>query len=614
MNSEVDMDLLQDFLTEAGDLLDGVDRKLIDLESHPDDKALLNEIFRGFHTIKGGAGFLAATPLVEVAHRTESLFDQMRSGKRAMVPELFDIILAATSAVRQMFDDMRAQGSPEPADPALLAALTAWVAGENVAPAPAVAAAAPAAVTATAAPAAPGLGADGIDWAALHAAVTGVDPVPTATTTATAEPGSGTAAPATTDSAAAAPAPAKAPAAAARSGKSGDAKETTLRIDVERFDQILNLSGEVGLIKNRIARLRTDLVASAPGNETVKQLDRMVGQLSAVVGDLQNSVMKARMQPVGRVFQKYVRMARDLGRQMGKDVELQLSGEDTEIDKTMIEEINDPLVHLVRNAVDHGVDLPQERIAAGKPPKAIIRLSAAQVGDQILIEIVDDGKGMRADFIRQKAVEKGLISSADAGALDEQSALGLIFLPGFSTKATISDVSGRGVGMDVVRTNVARLNGKIELSSVPGRGTRVAILLPLTLAILPVLMFRLKQQAYAIPLSLVREIIRIDRHVVQLVSGKPSLVMRGAVLPVLSLADMLDRDGDAGLVGIVIQIANQTVVIAVDSFVGQDEVVIKALDGFKPRGVAGATLASDGALVLVLDIVELLPQPLKAVA
>jgi two-component system chemotaxis sensor kinase CheA len=613
MNSEVDMDLLQDFLTEAGDLLDGVDRKLIDLESHPDDKALLNEIFRGFHTIKGGAGFLGATPLVEVAHRTESLFDQMRSGKRAMVPELFDIILAATSAVRQMFDDMRAQGSPEPADPALLAALTAWVAGENVLPAPtvAIAPAAPTPAPATPAPAAAAVGADGIDWAALHAAVTGVDPVSTATTT---PPGAPAPAPAPADAAPAAPAAPKAPPAATRGGKPGDAKETTLRIDVDRFDQILNLSGEVGLIKNRIARLRTELVASAPGNETVKQLDRMVGQLSAVVGDLQNSVMKARMQPVGRVFQKYVRMARDLGRQMGKDVELQLSGEDTEIDKTMIEEINDPLVHLVRNAVDHGVDLPQERIAAGKPPKSIIRLSAEQVGDQILIEIVDDGKGMRADFIRQKAVEKGLISSADAGALDEQSALGLIFLPGFSTKATISDVSGRGVGMDVVRTNVARLNGKIELSSVPGRGTRVAILLPLTLAILPVLMFRLKRQAYAIPLSLVREIIRIDRHVVQLVSGKPSLVMRGAVLPVLSLADMLDRDGDAGQVGIVIQIANQTVVIAVDSFVGQDEVVIKALDGFKPRGVAGATLASDGALVLVLDIIELLPQPLKAVA
>ena len=598
--ADVDMDLLQDFLTEAGDLLDGVDRKLIDLESHPDDKALLNEIFRGFHTIKGGAGFLGATPLVEVAHRTESLFDQMRSGKRAMVPELFDVILAATSAVRTMFDEMGAQGSPGPADPQLLATLTAWVNGESPAPA-----AAPAAVaTAESAATAPAkAGADGIDWAALHAAVTG-----TAVAVAAGAPAAPTA-PATTP--AAAPAP---PAAAPRAGKAGDAKESTLRIDVDRFDQILNLSGEVGLIKNRIARLRTELVASAPGNETVKQLDRMVGQLSAVVGDLQNSVMKARMQPVGRVFQKYVRMARDLGRQMGKDVELQLAGEDTEIDKTMIEEINDPLVHLVRNAVDHGVDTPQERIAVGKPARSVIKLSAQQVGDQILIEIVDDGKGMRADFIRQKAVEKGLISSADAGALDEQSALGLIFLPGFSTKATISDVSGRGVGMDVVRTNVARLNGRIELSSVPGRGTRVAILLPLTLAILPVLMFRLQRQAYAIPLALVREIIRIDRHVVQLVSGKPSLVMRGNVLPVLSLAGMLERDGDAGHVGIVIQVANQTVVIAVDSFVGQDEVVIKALDGFKPRGVAGATLASDGALVLVLDIPELLPQPLRAVA
>ena len=597
--ADVDMDLLQDFLTEAGDLLDGVDRKLIDLESHHDDKALLNEIFRGFHTIKGGAGFLGATPLVEVAHRTESLFDQMRSGKRAMVPELFDVILAATSAVRTMFDEMGAQGSPGPADPQLLATLTAWVNGENAVPA-----ATPATPAATVTTAPAPTGADGIDWAALHAAVTGA---------AVAAPAAVPAAPAA-PAAPLAAAPAAPPAAPPRTGKSGDPKESTLRIDVDRFDQILNLSGEVGLIKNRIARLRTELVASAPGNETVKQLDRMVGQLSAVVGDLQNSVMKARMQPVGRVFQKYVRMARDLGRQMGKDVELQLAGEDTEIDKTMIEEINDPLVHLVRNAVDHGVDTPQERIAAGKPGRSVIRLSAQQVGDQILIEIVDDGKGMRADFIRQKAVEKGLISSADAGALDEQSALGLIFLPGFSTKATISDVSGRGVGMDVVRTNVARLNGRIELSSVPGRGTRVAILLPLTLAILPVLMFRLQRQAYAIPLSLVREIIRIDRHVVQLVSGKPSLVMRGNVLPVLSLAGLLERDGDAGHVGIVIQVANQTVVIAVDSFVGQDEVVIKALDGFKPRGVAGATLASDGALVLVLDIPELLPQPLKAVA
>jgi two-component system chemotaxis sensor kinase CheA len=440
------------------------------------------------------------------------------------------------------------------------------------------------------------------DWEALHAAITGAS--------------SESAAPVVQERAevAGSALATRAPAAglAPRAGKASDAKESTLRIDVARFDQILNLSGEVGLIKNRIVRLRSELVASAPGDETVKQLDRMVSQLSAVVGDLQNSVMKARMQPVGRVFQKYSRMARDLGRQMGKEVELQVFGEETEIDKTMIEEINDPLVHLVRNAVDHGVDLPAERIAQGKPAKSVIKLSAAQVGDQILIEIVDDGRGMRADVIRRKAVEKGLISAADAGALDEIGALGLIFLPGFSTKAEISDVSGRGVGMDVVRTNVQRLNGRIELSSVPGRGTRVAILLPLTLAILPVLMFRIQQQAYAVPLSMVREIIRIDRHIVQYVSGRPSLVMRGEVMPVLSLAQLLAREDDAGLVGIVVALGTRSFILAVDSFVGQDEVVIKALDGFKPRGVAGATIASDGTLVLVLDIAELLPQPIKS--
>ncbi len=598
MTTAVDMDLLQDFLTEASDLLDGVDRKLVDLENRPDDPPLLNEIFRGFHTIKGGAGFLAATPLVEVCHRTESLFDQMRSGKRAMVPELFDVILAATTTVRRMFDEMAAQGTPGPAEPELLATLTAWVNGENVpaaATAPAAAAPVPPAPAVTGSP----------DWQALHAAITGKD--------AAAPPAASPVAAVEVSPAATAPVAAKpaAPAAAARPGRASEGKDSTLRIDVERFDQILNLSGEVGLIKNRIARLRSELVSAAPGNETIKQLDRMVSQLSAVVGDLQNSVMKARMQPVGRVFQKYVRMARDLGRQLGKDVELQIFGEETEIDKTMIEEINDPLVHLVRNAVDHGVDTPEERRAAGKPPKSVIKLSAQQVGDQILIEIVDDGKGMRADFIRQKAIEKGLISPGDAGALDEQEALGLIFLPGFSTKAAISDVSGRGVGMDVVRTNVQRLNGRIELGSTPGRGTRVSILLPLTLAILPVLMFRLQRQAYAIPLVLVREIIRIDHHVLQLVSGRPSLMMRGEVLPVLSLAELLGRDGDAGLVGIVIQLGTQSVIVRVDSFVGQDEVVIKALDGFKPKGVAGATLASDGALVLVLDLGDLLPQSFK---
>jgi two-component system chemotaxis sensor kinase CheA len=347
---------------------------------------------------------------VEVCHRTESLFDQMRSGKRAMVPELFDVILAATTTVRRMFDEMAAQGTPGPAEPELLATLTAWVNGENVpAAAPAPAAAVPSAASAGRdrfpglAGAARGHHRQGRRRATGRFPVAAVEVSPAATAPVAAKPA--------------------APAAAARPGRASegglDAADRR-----RRFDQILNLPGEVGLIKNRIARLRPS-VSAAPGNETIKQLDRMVSQLSAVVGDLQNSVMKARMQPVGRVFQKYVRMARDLGRQLGKDVELQIFGEETEIDKTMIEEINDPLVHLVRNAVDHGVDTPEERRAAGKPPKSVIKLSAQQVGDQILIEIVDDGKGMRR--LHPPEGDRKAGSPGDAGALDEQEALGLIF-------------------------------------------------------------------------------------------------------------------------------------------------------------------------------------------
>jgi two-component system chemotaxis sensor kinase CheA len=341
---------------------------------------------------------------------------------------------------------------------------------------------------------------------------------------------------------------------------------------------------------------------------TLKHFDHAVTQLTSLVGDLQNTVMKARMQPVGRVFQKYVRVARDLSRQLGKDVELVMEGENTEIDKTMLDLLNDPLTHLVRNAVDHGVDSPDERAAARKPPKSAIRLSAQQVGDRVMIEIADDGRRMRPEILREKAVEKGLITIEEGAALGDAGALNPIFLPGFSTKTEISGVSGRGVGMDVVKTNITKLNGRIQVFSVPGRGTRVVFALPLTLAILPVLVFRLTQQAYAPPLTLVREIIRLDPENVQVVSGRPSIVTRGEVLPVIALADLLKTERGPGTVGLVIQEGAESLVLAVDGFVGQDEVVIKALDKFRPKGVAGATQSDDGALVLVLDLSELLQQ------
>jgi two-component system chemotaxis sensor kinase CheA len=329
---------------------------------------------------------------------------------------------------------------------------------------------------------------------------------------------------------------------------------------------------------------------------------------------MQNSLMMARMQPVGRVFQRYLRLTRDLGRQLRKDVELQIEGADTGIDKTMLDELYDPLVHLIRNAVDHGVDTAEERAAAGKPAKSIVHLSARQVGDQIVIEIADDGRGMRPEVMRQKAVEKGLLSEGDAAALDDGGALNLVFLPGFSTKSQASSVSGRGVGMDVVRTNVQRLKGHIELSSVPGQGTRVRIVLPLTLAVLPVLMFRLSSQAYALPLAQVREIIRLDVDRIQYVAGRPSIVVRGDVVPVLSLGELIGSERGTGAVGAVVENGASPLVLAVDCFLGQDEVVIKALGGYKPKGVAGATLSAEGALVLVLDLKELLDTQLPRTA
>lgn len=578
-----DPDLLRDFLTEAGEMLDGLDVKLVDLESRPEDKDLLNDIFRGFHTIKGGGGFLEATALVELCHRAENLLDRLRSGSLALNAEMLDVILAATGEVKRMFAQMEGQRDPELSDPGLLEQIEAILDGR--AAAPAVQAAAPEQVKSEA------QSDDKQWWSSLLQALVGGIAVPVAIQPAAPSP---------------APSPAKgqAPKAAVAAGSH---KETTLRIDVSRFDQILNLSGEIGLTKNRLTHLRTDIVGKYRNDDSLKVLDSVVDQLDMLVSDLQNAVMKARMQPVGRVFQKYVRLARDLARQLGKDVELVLEGEDTEVDKNMIEELNDPLVHLVRNAVDHGVETIEERTAVGKPGRAVVRLSARQAGDAIIIEITDDGHGMRPEVLRQKAIEKGTITAEEAGTLDDRRALELIFRPGFSTKSVISDTSGRGVGMDVVMTNIKKLNGHIDLQSEPGKGTRVTITLPLTLAILPVLVVGVQGQPYAVPLATVREVISVVPESTQLVAGKPAINVRGEVLPLLNLATLLGKTGEGtGAVGVVATSGDQTFILAVDHLHGQDEVVIKPLAGFKPKGVAGATVSSEGVLVLVLDMRELL--------
>ena len=602
-------DLLQDFLVEATDLLSGVDNKLVDLEKTPGDRGLLNEIFRGFHTIKGGAGFLNAAELVALCHLTENLFDKLRNGEMNVTPVLMDVILDATGIVRDMFGALERGMQPTAADPDLMARLRAALAGELTAePAKAAAPAAPVAKpVATAAPAP--MGAEP-DWVALHQAVTGVVPsAPQAVPEPAAARSANDGEVAAVVNAAFGRRAGDRPGAPAPSGRRDAEKgrDNSIRVDTSRLDQVLNLSGEIGLTKNRLTSLRADILAGKSDSDTLHALDAAVSQLDLLVSDLQNAVMKTRMQPIGRLFQKYPRIARDLARNLGKDVELALVGEETEIDKTMIEDLSDPIIHLIRNAVDHGVETPDERMAQGKPGKSVVRLEARQEGDHIVIMVADDGRGMNAERLRAKALEKGLITDEEANTLDERSSLNLVFLPGFSTAATVSDVSGRGVGMDVVKTNIQKLNGSIEIRSVQGKGTTFVISLPLTLAILPVLLVRLAEQHFAVPLSMVREILPIQHEDIQEVGGRATMVVRGEVMPVLPLARLLGwPQKNHPQYGVLMQSAESSFILAIDNFAGREDAVIKSLDDFRPKGVAGVTTLSNGQIVLILDMKELL--------
>jgi two-component system, chemotaxis family, sensor kinase CheA len=602
-------DLLQDFLQEASDLLSDVDNKLVDLERSPDDRGLLNEIFRGFHTIKGGAGFLNAAELVTLCHLTENLFDRLRNGELELSPETMDIIMSATKGVRDMFGELSQAVQPRAADAALLESLrTVLDTGE----APVFSGKATPKVDLVASES---LGEP--DWAAMHAAVTGGRQPALAAGGKTAPASAAAGVPVNS---VAAP-PVSSPSGRRQADKPGVSaapagrrveeraatRENTIRVDTSRLDQVLNLSGEIGLTKNRLTSLRADIIAGKNDSETLHALDQAVSQLDLLVSDLQNAVMKTRMQPIGRLFQKYPRIARDLARQLGKDVELVLAGEETEVDKTMIEDLADPLIHLIRNAVDHGVESAEERALAGKPPKSVVRLEARQEGDHIVLIVADDGRGMSAERIRSKAVEKNLLTEEEANTLDERQSFNLIFLPGFSMKNQVSDVSGRGVGMDVVRTNIQKLNGSIDIRSEQGKGSVFLISLPLTLAILPVLLVRLGDQPFALPLSMVREILPIDRAMVQEVGGKETMVVRGEILPVMTLCRLLGwPQKQAPEFGVLMQTAERSFILGVDSFAGRDDAVIKSLEDFRPRGVAGVTTLSNGQIVLILDMKELL--------
>lgn len=640
MALDTDDEILQDFLIEAEEILDGLNEQLVSLESQPQDSDLLNAIFRGFHTIKGGAGFLSLEAMVALCHKGEDVFNLLRQGERLVDADMMDTFLKVLDSLNAMFAEVKSGEFPLPADPAILAQLAGYL---DPAAAPASPPAEPAPEPEKTAP--PPAASDDItddEFEALLDQLHGtsapgkVDPPPvqpdppakTADDEMTeeefealldelqgkkhTEPVSPpTAAPAAAEPAQPAVTTEKAPTPAAKNNVAAASKpaaaapETSVRVDTARLDDIMNMVGELVLVRNRINTLE------AAFND--EEMAKAVNNLAVVTGDLQSAVMKTRMQPIKKVFGRFPRVVRDLARSLKKDINLELRGEDTDLDKNLVEALADPLVHLVRNAVDHGVEMPDVREAAGKPRQGNIVLAAAQEGDHILLTIADDGAGMNPEVLRTKAVEKGMMDEETASRLTESECFALIFAPGFSMKQEISDISGRGVGMDVVKTSISKLNGVIDIQSELTKGTTLSIKVPLTLAIMPTLMVMLDEQIFAFPLVNVNEIFNLDLRKTNTVDGQQTIIVRNKALPLFYLRKWLtnvsetDRKATTEHV-VIVNVGTQKVGFVVDKLIGQEEVVIKPLGALlqTTKGFAGATITGDGRIALILDFPELM--------
>lgn len=589
-------DIAADFLVEASEIAERLGDELVQLEMQPQDGELLNAIFRGFHTIKGGASFLNFNPLVELCHGVEEMFDLLRKGRLTVDGDLFDLAQGALDHLSGQLAALRAGGVAERAPDTLLSAIRIAALPDTAAaprPAPAPVAPKPAA---TPAPAAADAG-DSItedEFEALLDMFQAAQQVPAGK--ARPMPESPVHAPAPARPAAAAPVAA---AAAAKAPTAAPA-ETSVRVDTKRLDGLMNLVGELVLARNRLKALRR--------RTRDEDLERAVSNLDVVTARLQAEVMRVRMQPVGRAFSRFPKVARDVARTLKKEVNVQLIGEDTELDKNLVEALSDPLVHLVRNAIDHGIEPPDRRESIGKPRAGTLKLSAQQEGDHIVIIVADDGGGIDADMLRTKAREKGLIDADTAARLSPTEALQLIFLPGFSTKEQATDISGRGVGMDVVKSKLSELNGQVLIESVRGEGTRFVIQVPLTLAILPTLMVSAAGRPYALPLSNVLEVFKYRESLVRFIDGHEMLDLRQQTFPLIFLRRWLGKQAqteDAGVV--VVQTQNRKLGIVVDQVRGREEVVVKplphSLRGL--TGLAAATITGDGNLALILDVAGL---------
>ncbi|MCZ4295564.1 chemotaxis protein CheA [Vibrio sinaloensis] len=726
MSYDLDEDILQDFLVEAGEILELLSEQLVELENNPEDKDLLNAIFRGFHTVKGGAGFLSLTELVDTCHGAENVFDILRNGQRHVDASLMDTMLKALDTVNEQFravqdreplpraeqdllDELHRLSKPASADEAVSAppVIEEPVQAEPVIPEPVVETPAPKAdvsagsideitqdeferlldelhgagsapgasaskpaapatpppavsadmsgditddefeklldelhgvgkapgesdapaPTPPPAPAAPSMAGDSdlmtdeeferlLDD--LHGSGKGpsVEELDAATKPAAANP-----APAAPVKPAAAPQPAvatapkeqpKPPAKKEAAVPATQAKkpqaEATVRVDTSTLDIIMNMVGELVLVRNRLLSLGL--------NSNDEEMSKAVANLDVVTADLQGAVMKTRMQPIKKVFGRFPRVVRDLARSLNKDITLEMRGEETDLDKNLVEALADPLIHLVRNSVDHGIEMPEARVASGKPRTGKVILSASQEGDHIELAIVDDGSGMDPDKLRGIAVKRGMMDEDAASRLTDKECFNLIFMPGFSSKEQISDISGRGVGMDVVKTAINTLNGSIDIDSEMGKGTKITIKVPLTLAILPTLMVGVAGHPFALPLASVNEIFHLDLSRTNVVDGQLTIIVREKSIPLFYLQNWLApragkvelRKGHGHVV--IVQIGSQRVGFVVDTLIGQEEVVIKPLDNLLQGtpGMAGATITSDGHIALILDVPDLLKQ------
>ncbi|MFC5740507.1 chemotaxis protein CheA [Dyella tabacisoli] len=597
MNPALDSELRDDFLVEARELLQRLDEQLVQLEAAPRDSELLNAVFRAFHTIKGGAGFLAIDPMVQLCHQAEDLLNDARNAVFVLDSAQMDALLESLDLLNAQMDAM-GEGSVLPIPPpSLLQRLRLTVATPVAVAAPTVVAVQSDASTI-----------DDSEFEALLDSLYGNSGAPGVAATTNANTigddefealldnlhGKGGNPGALTAPAAMAVEPQQA---AARSSGS---VESTVRVDTGRLDGLVNNAGELVLVRNRLLSLaaRSDdasLVSAA-------------GDLDRVADELQGSVIGMRMQPVGRLFQRFPRIVRDLARQLGKDIELVTAGEDTDLDRSLVEALADPLVHLLRNAVDHGLEGPDERERSGKSRKGTVRLSASQRGERIVIVVSDDGRGMNPEVLRRKAVEKGVIDEAQAARLSETESLELIFRPGFSTASVVSDISGRGVGMDVVKTRVIELGGTLQVRSRMGQGSELELAVPLTLAIQRVLMVGVADRLFALPLGNVEEVFELTAGQDQWLDGRRVAAHRGRALP------LGDLSGWAGVAGakaprqvVVLHIGHQRLGCLVHAVIGREDVMVKPLGSLFAGvpGVAGATVTGDGRLALVLDLASL---------